>query len=303
MSTGAADHDEDGQDGEPGAVAARGPTTVLCDGLVFPEGPRWRDDRLWFSDQHGHTLQTIDLSGNAKVVAEVPRCPSGIGWLPDGTLLVVSMHDHRIMRVDGDGLHEYADCSGHMTGAANDMVVDSHGRAYVGNFGFDLFGGGTPRTTGLVMVSPKGDVRVVAADLHFPNGTVVTPDGATLVVAETMGARLTAFDIAPDGSLGRRREWAKIPGLPDGICLDAEGCIWVCDPGGGDVMRVAEGGEIRDRVQVGGANKAVACALGGPDRRTLFVCTSASVLPAECIKERRGRIECVDVDVPGAGLP
>lgn len=303
MSTSAADHDEDGQDGEPGAATPRRPTTILCDGLVFPEGPRWRDDRLWFSDQHGLSVNTLDAAGILKLVAEVPHGPSGIGWLPDGTLLVVSMDDHRIMRVDDDGLHEYADCSRHMTGAANDMVVDSHGRAYVGNFGFDLFGGGEARTTGLVMVSPKGDVRVVASDLHFPNGTVVTPDGATLVVAETMGQRLTAFDIATDGSLGGRREWAKIQGLPDGICLDAEGRIWVCDPAGGDVMRVAEGGEVLDRVHVSEGNKAVACALGGTDLRTLFVCTSASVLPREAVEQRRGRIESVEVAVPGPGLP
>lgn len=278
-------------------------TAIVQENLVFPEGPRWRDGRLWFSDQHDLVVSTLDQDGNLEVVAHVPRCPSGIGWLPDGTLLVVSMDDHRIMRVDGDGVHEYADCSGHMTGAANDMVVDTHGRAYVGNFGFDLFGGAQPRTTGLVMVSPKGDVRVVAADLHFPNGTVITPDGATLVVAETMGRRLTAFDVATDGSLGSRRVWAELQVLPDGICLDAEGCIWVSDPGGGDVVRVAEGGEVLDRVHVSEPNKAVACALGGPDRRTLFVCTSATVLPKDAIKARSGRIESVVVDVPGAGLP
>lgn len=273
--------------------------TVLQDGLVFPEGPRWREDRLYFSDQHGYTLLTLDLAGNLKVVAEVPACPSGIGWLPDGTLLVVSMDDHRILRVDGDGLHEYADCSRHMTGAANDMVVDSHGRAYVGNFGFDLFGGGQPRSTGLVMVSAKGKVQVVAGDLQFPNGTVITPDGATLIVAETMGRRLTAFDVHTDGGLGGRRVWAELEVLPDGICLDAEGCIWVADPGGGDVIRVAEGGAVRDRVHVGGDNKAIACALGGPDGRTLFVCTSATVFPKDCISQRAGRIEVCEVEVPG----
>lgn len=272
--------------------------TVLQDDLVFPEGPRWRDGRLWFSDQHGYALHTLDLAGNLKVVAEVPNCPSGIGWLPDATLLVVSMEDHRIMRVDGDGLHEYADCSRHMTGAANDMVVDNHGRAYVGNFGFDLFGGGQPRNTGLVMVSAKGDVRVVAGDLAFPNGIVITPDGATLIVAETMARRLTAFDVATDGSLGGRRVWAAVEALPDGICLDAEGCIWVSDPGGGDVIRVAEGGEVRDRVHVTGENKAIACALGGPDGHTLFVCTSATIFPKDCIKARSGRIEMCEVDVP-----
>lgn len=209
------------------------------------------------------------------------------------------MEDHRIMRVDTDGIHEYADCSRHMTGTANDMVVDAHGRAYVGNFGFDLFGGGQPCTTGLVMVSPKGDVRVVAADLHFPNGTVITPDGATLVVAETMARRLTAFRVANDGSLGGRRVWAELDVLPDGICLDGEGCIWVSDPGGGDVVRVAEGGEVLDRVHVNPPNKAIACALGGADGRTLYVCTSATVLPKDAIKARSGRIEAAVVDVAG----
>jgi sugar lactone lactonase YvrE len=277
-------------------------TQVLVDGLAFPEGPRWHDGRFWFSDVHDQKVKAVDAAGNVEDVVEVPGDPSGLGWLPDGRLLVVSMSDRRLLRLDPEGLTELADLSELASYHCNDMVTDHRGRSYVGNFGFDLHTRATPTTTVLVMVTPEGDARVVADELSFPNGTVITPDGRTLVVGESFAARLTAFDVAEDGSLGNRRVWAQLEGaVPDGICLDAEGAIWVASPVSGEVVRVREGGEVVERIPV--ATQAIACMLGGPDRRTLHVCTSESIDPEECRAKRTGRIEIVQVDVPGAGLP
>ncbi len=274
---------------------------TLLDGLRFPEGPRWHDGRLWFSDMHAGRVLAVDLDGKVETIATVPQQPSGLGWLPDGRLLVVSMQDQKLLRLDPDGLVEAADLSGVATHFCNDMVVDARGRAYVGNFGFDLHAGQSPVGTKLALVDPDGRVRVAAEDLLFPNGTVITPDGRTLIVGESFGARLTAFDVAEDGSLSGRREWARMErAVPDGICLDAEGCIWVASPIGGHVLRLREGGEVTHRIEV--EHEAFACMLGGPERRTLFLCTAAESDPAKT-GDRRGRIECVEVEVPGAGLP
>ncbi len=225
---------------------------VLLEGLAFPEGPRWHDGRLWFSDMHSFVVVAVDEDGNREDRARVPNCPSGLGWLPDGRLLVVSMTDRRILRQEADGsLTELADLSSLAPYHCNDMIVDREGRAYVGNFGFDLAGGAQPVLTNLILVTPDGDARVVAEDLLFPNGMVITPDARTLVVGETFGAKLTAFDIALDGSLSNRRVWASLSNaVPDGICLDTAGGIWVASPTSGEVLRVVEGGEVTDRVQV-----------------------------------------------------
>ena len=276
-------------------------TETLVDGLCFPEGPRWHEGRLWFSDMHAQQVLAVDAGGRVETIAAVPEDPSGLGWLPDGRLLVVSMRDRRLLRLDPDGLVPAADLSGVAPFHCNDMVVDASGRAYVGNFGFDLHGGAEPATTTLALVEPDGAVRVVADELRFPNGTVITPDGRTLVIGESFGACLTAFDVAEDGSLSGRREWARMQGaVPDGICLDEEGAIWVASPVSGEVLRLREGGEVTRRIEV--EHQAYACMLGGPERRTLFVCTAASADPAEA-DARTGRIELVEVDVPGAGLP
>ena len=276
--------------------------TTLIDGLAFPEGPRWHEGRFWFSDMHSHRVIASDLQGKTDTIVEVPNRPSGLGWLPDGRLLVVSMTDRRLLRLDGDALVEHADLSKLASFHCNDMVVDARGRAYVGNFGFDLDAREDPKPAELVLVTPDGEARVAAGDLMFPNGTVITPDGRTLIVGESFGARLTAFDIAADGSLDRRREWARLDGaVPDGICLDAEGAIWVASPVSAEVLRVLEGGTVSERVPV--ATQAYACMLGGPERRTLFICTSKSSSPEECRAERTGRIETLEVAVPGAGLP
>jgi len=278
-------------------------TEIVLDGLCFPEGPRWHDGRLFFSDQHDHRVVAMQPDGQAETVVEVPQQPSGIGWLPDGRMLVVSMLDRRVLRLEDGALVEHADLSAHAPAACNDMVVDTHGRAYVGHFGFDMYGGESPEDSSLLLVLPDGWVSVAAGGLQFPNGTVITPDGATLIVGESMNGRLTAFSISEDGSLGDRRTFAQLPGaVPDGICLDAEGAIWAACPFTGRCLRVAEGGELLDEVKTT-YDSAFACMLGGADRRTLYICTAPGHIPDEARKARGGRIEVVDVDVPGAGLP
>ncbi|MCK4863398.1 MAG: SMP-30/gluconolactonase/LRE family protein [Dehalococcoidales bacterium] len=295
-------------------------TEVLLEGLTFGEGPRWHDGKLWFSDFYTNRVMTVGLDGKAETIVEVPGIPSGLGWLPDGRLLVVSMNDRRLLRLDPDELTEVADLSGLAPYPCNDMVVDQQGRAYIGHFGFDIGAGKPSAPASIIMVTPDGSARVVADDMYFPNGSVITPDGRTLIVAETGGARLTAFDIEADGSLVGRRVWAQLgeavndktsPAdrdrivaesvFPDGICLDAENAIWVADASGNEAIRVREGGEVIDHVEL--SAKAVACMLGGPDRRTLFITTAETSQPDEAKAKRSGRVEMVRVDVPGAGLP
>jgi sugar lactone lactonase YvrE len=278
-------------------------TDIILDGLAFPEGPRWHDDRLWFSDQHDKRVVAMDVDGKSETIVEVPQQPSGLGWLPDGRMLVVSMLDKKVLRLEGGALTLHADLKALATGACNDMVVDVTGRAYVGNFGFDMYAGAKPANTCIMAVEPDGSARVAADGLAFPNGTVITPDGKTLIVGESMGARLAAFDVLPDGKLSNRREWAKVENAtPDGICLDAEGAVWIASPFTGDVLRIAEGGQVLDTVKSTHPG-AFACMLGGPDRRTLYICSAPSHIPEECIAAHQGRIEAVTVDVPGAGLP
>ena len=275
---------------------------TLLDGLVFGEGPRWRDGRLWLSDMHAHTVLTVDLDGKREDVLEVPGKPSGLGWLPDGRLLVVSMTDRRLLRREGERLVVHAELASLARFHCNDMVVDARGRAFVGNFGFDLDAGAKPRPTELIRVDPDGRAVIAATELRFPNGSVITPDGRTLIVGESYGACLTAFTLGADGALSGRREWAKLEGaVPDGICLDAEGAVWVASPLSKDVLRVREGGAVAERIPAG--RPAIACMLGGPDRRTLFVLTADSFHPDEALAKRSARVEIVRVDVPGAGLP
>jgi len=270
-------------------------TEVLLEGLIFPESPRWHNDKLWFVDMEGHKVMSVDLSGNTETILEIPGRVSGLGWLPDNKLLVVSMDDNTLLRLDPEGVNMVADFNKFGPVLMNDMVVDKKGRAYVGNFGFDYLNDQPFAPTKLILVHPNGDMKVVADNMAFPNGTVITPDDKTLIIAETFAVRLTAFDIMDDGSLTGRRVWANLKSLsPDGICLDAEGGIWVAAPGRRRVVRVLEGGQITHIVKV--ENDAYACMLGGPDRKTLFVATSKHTREA-------GRIEFVEVDIPGAGLP
>ena len=279
-----------------------GTLRTVLGGLAFPEGPRWREGRLWFSDMHAHEVVAMAPDGARETMFAAEGPVSGLGWLPDGRMLVVSMVDMRLLRIEPDGraaLH--ADLSSIATGRCNDMVVDAKGRAYVGNFGFEF--GDEMKPARMARVDPDGRVSEAADALIFPNGAVITPDRRTLIVAETFGGGLTAFDIADDGLLSNRRRWAGLPErvAPDGICLDAEGAIWVASPTTNDVLRVREGGQIAARIE---ADQGVyACMLGGEDRRTLYVLTAASSDPAACAAVRTGLIEAVEVEVPGAGLP
>jgi sugar lactone lactonase YvrE len=277
-------------------------TKVLLDGLLFPEAPRWHDDKLWFSDMQGLHVMSVDLAGNSKKIVKVKGSPSGLGWLPDGRMLVVSMIDRRLLRLDPIGLVEIADLRKLASFHCNDMVVDKLGCAYIGNFGFDLAANAPVKPAEIVLVTPAGDMRAAAEELLFPNGTVITPDDQTLIVAETWGNCLTAFDIQADGSLKNRRTWAKLENIyPDGICLDAAGAIWVAAPHPGELLRVMEGGNVTHRLNV--STRPYACMLGGPDRRTLFVCTAGSHISNEVHAEPNGKIEIVEVEIPGAGLP
>jgi sugar lactone lactonase YvrE len=299
-----------------GRLTAGEPTVVL-DGYSYLECPRWRDGRLWVSDFYTNQVVATDCRGGTEVVAEVPGQPSGLGFLPDGRALIVSMRDHRILVRSGSGeLSEHADLSGAVPGMLNDMVVDERGRAYVGNFGFDLMGGAALRYTTLTRVDPDGTVTTVAEDLGFPNGMVILP-GGVLVVAETFAGRLTAFDIDEDGGLRNRRVWAQFGEIPqtedveeavqrlqvapDGICADAEGAIWVADAIGSRVIRVREGGEIIDEIPAG--TGVFACMLGGDDGRTLFLCAAPSFPEHERRPVREAQLLAVHVDVPHAGLP
>jgi sugar lactone lactonase YvrE len=274
-------------------------TTPLVEGLGFLEGPRWREGLLWFSDFVSRKVHTVDLEGKLTDVVQVEHVPSGLGWLPDGRMLIVSMEDRRLLRLDDGTLALHADLSSHATYHCNDMVVDAQGRAYVGNFGFNYETGDAPVGAKLMRVDPDGSTHVAAEDLLFPNGTVITPDGKTMVVGESFGARLSAFDVADDGTLSNRRVWAQLDGgrIPDGNCLDADGAIWIASPTTKEVVRVLEGGEITDRISTD-EREAIACMLGGEDRRTLFVL--ASTLARE---PGSGSISTAAVDVPGAGLP
>ncbi len=278
-------------------------TEILLAGLTFPEGPRWHDGRLWFSDFYSHRVIAVDPAGNVETIVRVPQQPSGLGWLPDGSLLIVSMLDRKLLRLSGATLDEYADLSALATGPCNDMVVDGQGRAYVGNFGFDRFKGEAERTTCLIRVDPGRGVSVATEELLFPNGTVITPDGKKLIVAETIGQALTIFDIAEDGALENRGVFAAMPEMfPDGICLDAEGAVWFSNPRKGYVARVFEGGRIDRRIELDPGRGAFACMLGGADGRTLFICTNSGSGPDMATKTD-GRIETIRVDVPGAGWP
>lgn len=276
---------------------------VLIDGIGFGEGPRWHDDRLWFSDFHSHAVSSVGAGGDRRIELALDEPPSGLGWLPDGRLLVVAMVSRRVLRIERDGtVATHADLSTVATGRCNDMVVASDGSAYVGNFGFDLDTGESPRAASLARVAPDGAVAVVAEGLEFPNGAVVTPDGRTLVVGESMARRATAFTVDDDGSLRNRRVWAELGEImPDGCTLDAEGAIWFADARSSVLVRVREGGEIVDRVDAG--QRAFACALGGEDGRTLFVLCADGAGDLDGNRPPSGTLRTHRVDVAHAGLP
>ena len=272
---------------------------TLKTGLGLGESPRWYGGRLWYSDMGTNEVGAVAPDGTGEVVATIPGMPMGTGWLPDGRMLIVSSRDGRLLyRGAGGTLATHADLSGLSRYPWGDMVVDGRGNAYVGNIGFEFPGGEFAPGT-LALVAPDGTARRVADGLAFPNGVAVTPDNATLIIAESYTARLTAFDIDQDGGLSGRRVWAEVEGsAPDGICLDAEGAAWFADVPNRRCVRVREGGEVLQTVEVD--RGCFACALGGPDRRTLFV-TAAQWPPAGA--ERTGQILAFEAPAPGVGWP
>ena len=288
-------------------------TRVLTDGLYFGEGPRWHDGRLWFSDFHAHAVKSVSLAGDLRTECEIDDRPSGLGWMPDGSMLIVSMTKRQVLRRSRDGtIGLHADLTGIAACHCNDMVVDRSGRAYVGHFGFDLETEMAARgvasviadhpTATLACIAPDGTARVAATDMHFPNGTVITLDGKTLIVAETFGGTLSAFTIDDEGSLANRRVWATTwPRIPDGITLDADGHIWIASPRGSECALIAEGGDVLEVIDTG--QPCYACMLGGDDGRTLFMLTARTSAAREAAASPTGRLLMATVDVPHAGLP
>jgi sugar lactone lactonase YvrE len=288
-------------------------TQVLCEGIYFGEGPRWHEGRLWFSDFYAHAVKSVSLSGDLRTEFQIDDQPSGLGWMPDGSLLVVSMKKRQVLRRLRDGtIGVHADLSGIATFHCNDMVVDSTGRAYVGNFGFDLDAALEARgadsviadhpAAKLACISPDGTPSVAATDMHFPNGPVITPDGKTLILGETLAGCLTAFDIGTDGALSNRRLWAQTwPRVPDGIALNAQGAIWVASPLSPECVLFAQGGEVLDVIDTG--QNCYACMLGGDDGRTLFTLTAQTSIGHQAAASPQGKIVIATVDVPHAGRP
>lgn len=282
--------------------------STVVEGLHFGEAPRWHDGRLYLSDIAGGRVLALDRDGKLETIVEFDGRPSGLGWLPDGRLLVVSMLDHRLLRLDDGGLVTAADISAFCGGEANDMVVDARGRAYIGNIGFELHG--VPhdqldiRPTGLVRVDPDGEIHEVASEMMSPNGMALSADGRTLVVAEPAAARLTAFEVDESGDLSGRRVFARFTdgAVPDGICLDAEGCVWMASPTTRAFLRVEAGGRILDRIATGD-RVAIACVLGDRERKTLYCVTNARMSIESSTSVATGRIEAVAVAVGGAGRP
>ncbi|MFL9942357.1 SMP-30/gluconolactonase/LRE family protein [Paraburkholderia graminis] len=263
--------------------------TLVAGGFVFLEAPRWHDNRLWVSDVFDFKLYTVTEDGTRTVICNVPGRPAGIGLLPDDTALVVSCADRKLMKVANGAVSVYADLAGIAAGDLNDVVVDDVGRVYVGNFGYDLFGGAAIERTDMHVIEPDGTVRVAATGLEFPNGAVIKDDGRTLVVAETWCGKLTAFDRAENGALSNRRLFAALGNRqPDGICADKHGAIWAGCYNTGEFVRVLEGGEITDRVQFEG--NAVSCTIGGSTGSTLYCCVYLGTDEQLQARERRSAI-------------
>jgi sugar lactone lactonase YvrE len=278
---------------------------TLVDGIAFGEAPRWHDGSLYLSDIHADRVLRVGPNGGYEVVATFDGPTSGLGWLPDGRMLVVSMNDRRVLRLEADGCFvEHADLSGIATWHANDMVVAADGTAYVGNFGFAIFPErAEPCQAAIARIAPDGATSVAAEGFWFPNGMVITPGGETLIVAESGTRLLTALDIAQDGALVNRRLWGQLREgqLPDGICLDAEGAIWIASPPSREIIRMAQGGVVLETIATD--QEAIACNLGGEDRRTLFILTAEGRDPDQCRARHTARVLATVVEVPGAGRP
>ena len=277
---------------------------ILLSDLILGESPRWHDGRLWLADWGAHEVLAVDLEGTREVVARVASFPFSIDWLPGGQLLIVSSSDRRLLRRGSDGsLMIHTDLRGLSDMPWNEIVVDGRGNTYVNNIGFDMMAGERAGPGIVALVTPDGSSRRVADDVLFPNGMVVTPDNSTLILAESHDQRLTAFDIEPDGGLSRRRLWAKLDGgAPDGICLDTDGAVWFGDVPNKRCVRVREGGEVLQTIELD--RGCFACMLGGADGATLFMIAAEWGGPqAAADAARTGRVLTVDAPAPRAGWP
>jgi len=288
---------------------------TLAEGIYFGEGPRWHDGRLWLSDFYSSRVCSVGLDGDLRTELELEGRPSGLGWMPDGSLLVVRMELRQVWRRWPDGRFElHADLADHSAFLCNDMVVDGHGRAWVGNFGFDLDAqlhargpesviADHPQTC-LALVQSDGTVSDAAPGerFSFPNGMVITPDGSTLIVGETLGGRLSAFDIGADGTLTNRREYAPTwPRVPDGICLDATGAVWIANPLAPECALIAPGGEVLEVIETG--LLCYACMLGGPEGKHLFMLVAPSSDATAAAKAPLGKVLVAEMDASRAGWP
>lgn len=274
----------------------------FVDDFKFLEAPKWRDGRLYVSDVFDGRVYAIDTSGDRQVVCEVPGRPGGLGFLPDGRLIVASAMDRRLLAVDGDETRVYADLSAQAAGPVNDFAVDTRGRIYVGNFGYDFHAGEPARATPIHRVDPDGTITAVADGLEFPNGSVIINDGRTLIVAETWVGRITAFDLDAEGLLSNRRVFADLgERQPDGLCADAAGAIWVGCYNTGEFLRVLDGGMITDRLQFEGS--AISCTLGSADGRTLFMTTYLGSGNEIAAGLRKSAVFTTAVEVPGPSSP
>ena len=280
------------------------PSLIFSD-LRFPEGARWHGNQLWFSDMHtGQVFRSKPAARTLEEVVVVDDQPSGLGWLPDGSLLISCMLGRVVRRLDARGrLSVFADVSKYTDSPVNDLVTSPDGRTFLGGFGYDLYAGAPQRPGPIFSIAEDGKAAVVERDMTFPNGSVILPGTRTLVVAETWGARLTAFDITDDGGLASKRVWAELPpgSTPDGICVDAAGAVWVSSIVTSQFLRVEAGGRVTDTISVDG-RCATDCVLGGADGTTLYLLTANSWQPNETTS-RQGRVEAVEVDVPGPGVP
>ncbi|MFE5709128.1 SMP-30/gluconolactonase/LRE family protein [Rhodococcus koreensis] len=294
--------------------------TVLAKGGAYFEAPRWHNGVWWTSDLYRKGIFTYTPEGKEEKILELEHQPSGLGWLPDGSLLFVSQEDHKVYkRTEGGVVSLHADVSEHCTGDLNDMVVDGKGRAFVGHFGFDPFAGGPPKAASVIRIDPDGRHEVVAEDLMFPNGSVITDDDRTLIVGEGMAGKYTAFTINEDGSLSDRRDWATLSSPPnmnsfaelmteidvifDGCCIDAEGAIWAADPKNAKCLRIREGGEVVEEISAPEGQNIFACMLGGEDGRTLLLCVAPGLVDNDRLGDLAGTLRTVQVEVPGAGRP
>jgi len=268
-------------------------TTTLADALMFPEAPRWHNGTLWFTDQHARKVIRMHPDGELHTMVETPDLPGGLGWLPDGTPLVVMMTQRRIFRIENGTLREYADLSQLASFHCNDMLVDAQGRCWVGNFGYDLHGGEAIKPAEIILIPPGQTARIVADDVIFPNGMAITPDNRTLIVAETFAARIRAFTISANGQLDKPTLWADLDdGFPDGLCLAQDGSLWVAIPNIGEVLQLEPSGKILTRITTRG--RPYACMLDD-DNRKIYITSSETDDPDEARRLRSGRIEVATI--------